>query len=187
MAKLLRQIVKKDDALKGVKSSVTVDGSTGTDPGVDYDPKAPDDQKFVKLHKTEKHADRVGNGEDVYNASKVKKSLDDEKNKRMGYKKGEDEKVNEETDKKKDLYEIITKKTSSSKIVDDFVNSKNPKFDGKSKAERIKMALGAYYSKHPEKSKKLNKEDSPSDGQIYPSKGVPNKYQTSGGDTPYAI
>jgi hypothetical protein len=36
--------------------------------------------------------------------------------------------------------------------IDDFVNSDNPRFDGKSKKERIRMALGAYYSKRLEKA-----------------------------------
>ena len=44
----------------------------------------------------------------------------------------------------------ITKNTSASEIIDDFVHSKNPKFAGKSKEERRKMALGAYYSMHKE-------------------------------------
>ena len=33
----------------------------------------------------------------------------------------------------------------ASKYVQDFVKSKDPRFEGKTKAERIKMALGAYY------------------------------------------
>lgn len=54
------------DILAGVKSSKVRAGSTGTQPGVDYDPKAPAEQDFVAKHKTEVHADRVGNGDDVY-------------------------------------------------------------------------------------------------------------------------
>jgi hypothetical protein len=300
MAKLLRQIVKKDTSLKGVKSSSVDDGSTGSDPGVDYDPKAPDDQKFVKLHKTEKHADRVGNGDDVYKGS-TKYSMNDKRMKNFGHAKGKDESVYEskkmeceacgkmyegakcecgwmpKKDKKlllggKKLDEVITKKTPTGEVIKDFVHSKNPKFAGKSKEERIRMALGAKYSmmrkedideaknyddteeevsmvttelraiiakseellkKMPsgmhiepwvqakvamakasigsihdyilykdvkedfaepmledgktKKGKKKVKEDAPSDGQIYPSKGVPNKYQNVGADTPYSI
>lgn len=52
------------------------------------------------------------------------------------------------------LDEILTKKTPASEYISDFVKSDNPKFEGKSKKERIRMALGAYYAKHPEKSKK---------------------------------
>lgn len=52
------------------------------------------------------------------------------------------------------LDEVITKKTPASEIISDFVHSDNPKFEGKSKKERIKMALGAYYANNPEKSNK---------------------------------
>lgn len=62
--------------------------------------------------------------------------------------------------------EVITKKTSAGEIISDFEKSKNPKFKGKSGEERRKMALGAYYSMHPEKSKpkkKTNEAERPSD------------------------
>ena len=39
------------------------------------------------------------------------------------------------------------------KYIDDFIKSDNPKFEGKSKKERIQMALGAYYA-----AKKANEE-----------------------------
>ena len=52
------------------------------------------------------------------------------------------------------LDEVLTKKTPASEYISDFVKSDNPKFEGKSKKERIRMALGAYYAKHPEKSNK---------------------------------
>lgn len=56
------------------------------------------------------------------------------------------------------LEEKLTKSMSAGDVISDFVHSKNPKFEGKSKKERMEMALGAYYSKHPEKSKKMNEE-----------------------------
>lgn len=71
------------DILAGVKSSKVVPGSTGVDPGVDYMPKAPAEQDFVAKHKTEKHADRVGNGDDVYKG-KTAYSLKTKQNKLMG-------------------------------------------------------------------------------------------------------
>jgi hypothetical protein len=43
--------------------------------------------------------------------------------------------------------EVITKKTSMGDVIADFVHSKNPKFAGKSKKERMKQAMAAYYSK----------------------------------------
>jgi molybdopterin converting factor small subunit len=42
--------------------------------------------------------------------------------------------------------EVITKKTPLAKVISDFVHSKNPKFAGKSKKQRMKQALGAYYA-----------------------------------------
>lgn len=79
------------DILAGVKSSKIVPGSTGSDPGVDYAPKPPNEQEFVKKHTTEKHADRVGNGDDIYQVTNVKHSqLTDKKH---GYKSPEDKAV----------------------------------------------------------------------------------------------
>lgn len=49
------------------------------------------------------------------------------------------------TDEKLD--EVLAKADPTSKWIRDFVKSDNPKFEGKSKKERIKMALGAYYAK----------------------------------------
>lgn len=42
--------------------------------------------------------------------------------------------------------EVITKKTPTGEVISDFVHSKNPMFKGKSKKERIRMALGAKYA-----------------------------------------
>ena len=54
------------DILNGVKKSTTTPAKLGDDPGVDYAPKAGDERKFVASHSVEKHEDRVGNGNDVY-------------------------------------------------------------------------------------------------------------------------
>lgn len=48
------------------------------------------------------------------------------------------------------LDEVLTKDAKASDWIHDFVHSTNPKFEGKSKKERIKMALGAYYGKQNE-------------------------------------
>ncbi|CAB4140644.1 hypothetical protein UFOVP395_46 [uncultured Caudovirales phage] len=83
------------DILAGVKSSKIVPGSTGSDPGVDYAPKAPDEQEFVKKHSTEKHADRVGNGDDIYQATNIKHVMASPKEDKHGHKKPVDKKVYE--------------------------------------------------------------------------------------------
>jgi hypothetical protein len=83
------------DILAGVKSSKIVPGSTGSDPGVDYAPKAPDEQEFVKKHSTEKHADRVGNGDDIYQATNIKHVMASPKEAKHGHKKPNDKNVYE--------------------------------------------------------------------------------------------
>jgi len=60
----------------------------------------------------------------------------------------------ERADAKKLMTEKLTKKMTSGEVISDFVHSDDPKFKGKSKAERTKMALGAYYGMHPEKKLK---------------------------------
>jgi hypothetical protein len=60
---------------------------------------------------------------------------------------------NPQAERNRDLKEKLTKGMSAGKVISDFVHSKDPKFKGKSTKERQKMALGAYYGMHPEKSK----------------------------------
>mgnify|MGYP003341155546 FL=1 len=45
------------------------------------------------------------------------------------------------------LDEVLSADAKAEDWIHDFVHSTNPKFEGKSKKERIKMALGAYYAK----------------------------------------
>lgn len=49
-----------------------------------------------------------------------------------------------------ELNEVLSKDATAGDWIHDFVHSDNPKFAGKSKAERKKMALGAYYAKQNE-------------------------------------
>lgn len=44
------------------------------------------------------------------------------------------------------INEVMKKDASAGDWISDFLHSDNPKFDGKSKAERKRMALGAYYA-----------------------------------------
>jgi len=50
------------------------------------------------------------------------------------------------------INEVLSKDASAYDYIHDFVHSDNPKFAGKSKAERKKMALGAYYGKKNEEA-----------------------------------
>lgn len=49
------------------------------------------------------------------------------------------------------LHEVLSKDAAAGDWIHDFVHSTNPKFDGKTKKERINMALGAYYDTHKKK------------------------------------
>ena len=61
-------------------------------------------------------------------------------------------------DAKKIMTEKLTKKMTSGEVISDFVHSDDPKFKGKSKAQRTQMALGAYYGMHPEKKLKESRQ-----------------------------
>lgn len=63
-----------------------------------------------------------------------------------------EELTNEEVENQ--INEVLGKDASAGDWISDFVKSDNPKFEGKSKEERKRMALGAYYAAHPEKSSK---------------------------------
>jgi len=54
------------------------------------------------------------------------------------------------------LNEVLSKKDPASKWIADFVKSDDPKFKGKTKKERIKMALGAYYGAQRNESAELD-------------------------------
>ena len=58
--------------------------------------------------------------------------------------------VPEEVEIDNQINEVLKKDASAGDWIHDFVHSDNPKFAGKSKAERKKMALGAYYAKQNE-------------------------------------
>jgi hypothetical protein len=186
MARQLKDILKQaHDTIKGVRPSATDAGSTGKDPGVDYDPKAGDEQEFVAKHSVQKWDDPNGNEVDHYSKG-VKYSLDTPQNARMGNdhekskkdyfvpvkeaKEKEDAQCNHSPkgkmcpvhglgecwsmkpikEKAEQVDEVLTKSTTAGETIHDFVHSKNPKFAGKSKEERKRMALGAYYAKQNE-------------------------------------
>jgi len=95
MAKQLKDILKAaSDTIKGVRPSTTTDLSLGKDPGVDYDPKAKDEQDFVAKHSVQKWDDPNGNGSDVFQATNVNHS---QVSHAHGYKPPKDKKVNEES------------------------------------------------------------------------------------------
>lgn len=91
MAKSLNDILKqardtisgKRDDFAGVKKVTDTKASLGKEPGVDYRPKAGDEQKFADAHSIEKHEYPYGN-EAMFTGSNVGYSLDDQINNRVG-------------------------------------------------------------------------------------------------------
>ena len=66
------------------------------------------------------------------------------------------------------LHEVLSKDAKAGDWIHDFVHSTNPKFEGKTKKERIKMALGAYYGKQNEAYQSYS---GPSHGHAYGHSG----------------
>ena len=83
------------DILAGVKSSKKITKVLGKDPGVDYRPKSKDEADWADKHEIERHEDRVGNGDDVYQATNVKYSLTSPKEDKHGMEKPKDKAVYE--------------------------------------------------------------------------------------------
>lgn len=78
MSKSLNDILRRySDALAGKKESSISPLTTGENPGVDYADKMKDSRDFIAQHSVERFDDRVGNGDDVYKAAKVKKAIMD--------------------------------------------------------------------------------------------------------------
>lgn len=195
MAKQLKDILKQaHDTIKGVRASTTTAGSTGKDPGVDYDPKAGDEQEFVAKHSVQRWDEPEGNKNQ---ADVVKYSLDTPQNARMGNKEDEAKAsyfrpVKESKKMKcescnsmyegascgcgakpvKKLEEVLTKSTTAGETISDFVHSKNPKFAGKSKEKRKEMALAAYYAKQRNEEVEQIDELSPATLSSYKSKAA---------------
>ena len=67
--------------------------------------------------------------------------------------------IPEEIELDEQINEVLSKDASAGDWIHDFVHSKNPKFAGKSTAERKKMALGAYYGKQNEENVEESVED----------------------------
>lgn len=111
-----------------------------------YSPKPEGEKKFVNKHTVNKHADRNGNDDALFKAAKIKTL--NRASERHGYDVGADEKVYEG----KSLAEVLNPSMGAGEYIKDFEKSKNPKFAGKSKEQRKKQALAAYYSAKNEES-----------------------------------
>jgi hypothetical protein len=100
---------------------------------------------------TIKHSDLKEEKEPEGLYSKKRFETDGQRIARLAKEKRQAEKQNEEVDSvEEQLLEVLSKDAKAGEWISDFVKSDNPKFEGKSKKERIKMALGAYYGKQNE-------------------------------------
>ena len=89
--------------------------------------------------------------------SPARKALAIQKQKLQASMKKEDVDIDSLTEEQ--LEEVLKKSDPAGKWVSDFVHSKDPKFAGKSKKERMKMALGAYYGKQRNEEVELTAEE----------------------------
>lgn len=89
-----------------------------------------------------RHAYMSGKTGDISHAEKASK-------RHRGIIKATDKLTKEDLDDltEEQLQEVLNKSDPAGKWISDFVHSDDPKFAGKSKKERMKMALGAYYAK----------------------------------------
>lgn len=160
MAKLLREIVEKK--LSAPKESQSNKANVPTDfagkkssktTAPDIDDKnfynwegGKDGVAFIKKHKTETH-DYPDDAEAAF------------KGKKGGMKKADHKTAPQDTyEEVEQIDEKLKKSMSAGEVISDFVHSDDPKFAGKSKKERMRMALGAYYSINPSKSRKKMEE-----------------------------
>ena len=67
-------------------------------------------------------------------------------------------KSTDELEEEISLDEVLSKNSTAGSWIHDFIHSDNPKFDGKSKAQRMQMALAAYYAM--QKRSRTKNEDS---------------------------
>ncbi len=106
-----------------------------------YEPRSPDEKKFVDKHVVTKFPNMYSGEEydPVFKGSKVA-PIEREKT-RHGYESGKDEKVYEETES---LEEVLKVSDGMGAWIKDFQDSDNPKFKGKSKEERRKQAIAAF-------------------------------------------
>ena len=147
MAKLLRDIVEKitaDKRLEGKNSSEVAPPDIDDKNFYNWEG-GKDGVAFIKKHKTETH----DYPQDTASFKGKKGDM-----KKAAYKAAPQD-TYEEVEQ---IDEKLKKSMSAGEVISDFVHSDDPKFAGKSKKERMRMALGAYYSMNPSKSRKKMEE-----------------------------
>jgi hypothetical protein len=125
--------------------------------------------RFKKTYKPEMH-EEVDQGDKPPFAGPYDKK-EDQKAKDKNVAKNAARKSMKQMTKEEVIDEVLTKSTSAGETIDDFVHSKNKMFSGDSKKQRIKRALGAYYSKQNEEVSEIvevNHRDYGAKGKMHP-------------------
>jgi hypothetical protein len=122
-------------------------------------PGAPD--MFKEKKKVKEEVEQIDEKEVIFTGSPKHTAKKAEEHKKMGYKvvsmkkhksgifgdNSEKHTYKMAKEEFEQVDEVLTKKEPASTWIRDFIKSKDPKFAGKSKKERQRMALGAYYAK----------------------------------------
>ena len=114
-----------------------------SDPKAEEAPKGPDSIEVLKKADEPQDAEVPGQDKPVKDPSNAKASMTE----------GSDNMDSScccEPISRDEITEVLSKSAPASDWIHDFVNSDDPRFAGKSKEERIKMALGAYYGAQKE-------------------------------------
>jgi hypothetical protein len=120
-----------------------------SDPKAEESPKAPDSTEKVKKADEPQDAEVLGQDKPVKDPSKVETPMTE----------SADECPCCEPISQDEITEVLSKNAPASDWIHDFVNSDDPRFAGKSKEERIKMALGAYYGAQNESLLAINRDN----------------------------
>jgi hypothetical protein len=94
--------------------------------------------------------DRVRQTDKMHAGTDGQNAFDRDDRRSKGIPKAIDRLTKEEIELDQEINEVLSKDASAGDWIHDFVHSDNPKFAGKSTAERKKMALGAYYGAQKE-------------------------------------
>lgn len=144
----LRQGVDSDKRVSGYKMSPAVKAAQAKSDALSKPVKRPQAGTLAAVHKSmEQEMQRSMKKEEKHGTDSYPLLKKGEKLKPMKLKNEEVEYIEEK----------LTAADPASKWISDFVASDNPKFAGKTKKERINMALGAYYAAKREKNEAVEK------------------------------
>jgi hypothetical protein len=132
------KITKGDVVTARIKSGIKEEVEQVDELNYEYNIKRLPPKGFTVPHQQNPHLHYNPKTKQVHN-TRTGETYRDYGNEFVGYRMQKNEEVEQ-------IDEVLTASDPASKWISDFVKSDNPKFAGKSKKERINMALGAYYA-----------------------------------------